>query len=302
MNIYIFNKINQNTKQLQKSKFVLNRAQQEQQNLRYRPKINMSNSYDEMPFDEYQNYEPKNKLKHRTIHIDPDIDMQYILHYQSLRYLPPNVDDRDLIIEALSVNEDALKYASDNLKNDRELVLTAISHYSHSFEYASKELQKDKYIILYADRRRLQEKNIVSTHKLGFNNYHDILNNKIAFVNQPNIIKLYNIDYDIDTNILTIYTLGGEEFKLYNVNPFTTINEIGNRIYNDIYIPYMNAEHMYSIKHKEIYLTYKNSHICPFNGNLTIEEYIRQNGQGGGYYQRKYEKYKNKYINAKYQL
>jgi len=79
---------------------------------------------------------------------------------------------------------------------------------------------------------------MVCMDKLGINNYHDILNNKIAFVNQPNIIKLYNIEYDIDTNILTIYTLGREEFKLYDVNGF--------KLYN------LNSEHIYSIKHIKI--------------------------------------------------
>ena len=64
-------------------------------------------------------------------------------------------DDKEVVIEAVKKDGNAIKYASKRLKNDREVVLTAIKN-TYSFvpidylpigiDYMSKELKEDPEI------------------------------------------------------------------------------------------------------------------------------------------------------------
>ncbi|MDP6781324.1 MAG: DUF4116 domain-containing protein, partial [Alphaproteobacteria bacterium] len=52
--------------------------------------------------------------------------------------------DREVVLEAVRQNGEALWYAAKSLQADREVVLEAVKENAKVFEYAAEELQKDK--------------------------------------------------------------------------------------------------------------------------------------------------------------
>ena len=57
-------------------------------------------------------------------------------------------NDREIVMAAVSINGNTLKYASEALKNDRELVLEAVKKDASALEHASYELKTDKDFII----------------------------------------------------------------------------------------------------------------------------------------------------------
>ena len=51
---------------------------------------------------------------------------------------------------AVTQGGDALKHASEELKNDREVILAAVTQYGYALEWASDELKHDEEVVLAA--------------------------------------------------------------------------------------------------------------------------------------------------------
>ena len=58
--------------------------------------------------------------------------------------------DREIVLNAVSKNGCALRWASDDLKGDREIVLKAVSKYGCALRWASDHLKGDREIVLNA--------------------------------------------------------------------------------------------------------------------------------------------------------
>ena len=198
--------------------------------------------------------------------------------------------DREIVLEAVRISGKALLHVSDELRSDREIVMEAIYTYGRALEYASYKLRNDKILCLFAIRNI---KGFISPYILQRDNITDaIKNNHIAFENQIGVHTVYTINYDIEQHKIIVTTMSAKQFKLDNIIPETTINEIGNRIFNEI--------HQQLNKSSEFYLVYEKKFICPFDGNNEIKTYLQYNHKGGNY--NKYLKYKNKYLKLKNQL
>jgi len=59
-------------------------------------------------------------------------------------------NDREVVLEAVKNNGDALEYASEELKNDKEILLEASKTGNHVFDHASKDFSNDREIVLRA--------------------------------------------------------------------------------------------------------------------------------------------------------
>ena len=57
-------------------------------------------------------------------------------------------DDKEFMLELVSVDGHLLRYASEDLKADKDIVLVAVKKYEHALEYASQELRDDKEFML----------------------------------------------------------------------------------------------------------------------------------------------------------
>ena len=58
--------------------------------------------------------------------------------------------DREIVMEAVSQNGNALEFATEELKGDREMVMQAVSKNGPALEYATDELNGDREIVLEA--------------------------------------------------------------------------------------------------------------------------------------------------------
>eukprot|EP01080_Neovahlkampfia_damariscottae_P008651 gene8651-598_t len=56
-------------------------------------------------------------------------------------------DDRNIVLEAVNQNGQALSSASENCRKDKEIVLIAVSTYGRSLRFASMELKNDKQVV-----------------------------------------------------------------------------------------------------------------------------------------------------------
>ena len=58
--------------------------------------------------------------------------------------------DREIVLEAVKKDGDALQYAADELKADREIVLEAVQQSGDAFQFAADELKADRNLVLAA--------------------------------------------------------------------------------------------------------------------------------------------------------
>ena len=63
---------------------------------------------------------------------------------------PELQDDREVVLAAVNDFGGALRYASRVLQADREVVLTAVSNFGYALNYASPELKNDREVVLTA--------------------------------------------------------------------------------------------------------------------------------------------------------
>ncbi|WP_257280769.1 DUF4116 domain-containing protein [Endozoicomonas sp. ISHI1] len=68
------------------------------------------------------------------------------LEYASQRVL----NDRDLILPAISKHPDELKYVSEELRDDREVVIASVAREGNQLQYASSKLKGDKKVVMAA--------------------------------------------------------------------------------------------------------------------------------------------------------
>ena len=57
-------------------------------------------------------------------------------------------DDKEVILEAIRNNPEALEFASDRLKADREVVYESVSKVGWTYCYAKENLLEDKELLL----------------------------------------------------------------------------------------------------------------------------------------------------------
>ena len=193
-----------------------------------------------------------------------------------LRYASKNLrNDHEIVLTAVRNNGEALEYALDKAKDNREIVLEAIYNNNNAFVYASDRLKNDPEIFIFMFRNnggyRFHPYNNIFLNEIS----DEIINNHIAVKKQSNAV-IYNIDYDLISKKIKVWMMSGIEKELKNIEPYTTINELGNLIFNQIYVPYINANHPFHTSN-EFYLVYRKNYISPLNGNLGIQNYIRQN-------------------------
>lgn len=72
-------------------------------------------------------------------------------------YVSNKMDDYNFVLEIVSINGKALKYASDELKDDEDIVFCACLTYTYVIKYASDRLKNDrefiaKYVCLYDNK------------------------------------------------------------------------------------------------------------------------------------------------------
>ena len=60
------------------------------------------------------------------------------------------LNNREIVMTAVTQDDWALNYASDELKNDREFVMAAVTQRGNALEYASERLKNDREIIIAA--------------------------------------------------------------------------------------------------------------------------------------------------------
>ncbi len=200
-------------------------------------------------------------------------------------------DDYNIVLSAVMNNPYALIFASDRLRTNYEIILAAVNKCGYALKFASKRLQKDKLLNLIGTRnkpRKLHTK-FESQFKFAHTFTDDIINNHIAIAKQPNV-PVYTIVYDMTTKQITVTTMAGKEEILNNIDPTTTINTIGVRIYHNIHRKASKSTDQFS-------LAYKSDHICPLDGDKIIRHYIKPEQKGGSY--NKYLKYKSKYLALK---
>ena len=58
--------------------------------------------------------------------------------------------DPEIVMQAVSLEGRALKYAAEELKGDRKVVMAAVSQYGFALEYATEELKGDRKIVMAA--------------------------------------------------------------------------------------------------------------------------------------------------------
>ena len=58
--------------------------------------------------------------------------------------------DREIVMEAIDNNADALRYASEDILDDRDFVLAALDKEGHVLEYVSERLRGDREIVMKA--------------------------------------------------------------------------------------------------------------------------------------------------------
>ncbi|KAF0981765.1 hypothetical protein FDP41_012422 [Naegleria fowleri] len=71
---------------------------------------------------------------------------------QHMSQLTERIVDLDFMSTLVEYNEQALKYASDELKGNRQLVLKAVTNFGRALKYCSDELRKDRDIVRSAVR------------------------------------------------------------------------------------------------------------------------------------------------------
>ena len=54
------------------------------------------------------------------------------------------LDDKEIVLHAISKKGDSLRFASDELKNDKEVVIEAVKKSGYAFRFASEELRDNK--------------------------------------------------------------------------------------------------------------------------------------------------------------
>ncbi len=57
------------------------------------------------------------------------------------------VEDRDAMLEAISLASFSIMFASNMLRSDRELVMRAVQQWGYALQYASDELKNDKELV-----------------------------------------------------------------------------------------------------------------------------------------------------------
>ena len=60
------------------------------------------------------------------------------------------VDDKEIVLEAVKQNSNALEYANEELKNDKEVVLETVKKNGYALYYSSEELKNDREVVLEA--------------------------------------------------------------------------------------------------------------------------------------------------------
>jgi hypothetical protein len=71
-------------------------------------------------------------------------------NFNSLQYLPAFQDDNDVMLEAISIDGRAIKYASDRIKKDREFVVRAVRQTGRALYYIDESLKNDEAIVRVA--------------------------------------------------------------------------------------------------------------------------------------------------------
>lgn len=104
-------------------------------------------------------------------------------------------DKQDVLLRISQDVEEALRYASDELKNDRDIVLAGVEQSGMTLKYASKEHQNHKEIVLAAVKQ--------NGMALQFANY-DLKSNKdivaAAYNQNPDSLKYASYDLQIKIN------------------------------------------------------------------------------------------------------
>jgi hypothetical protein len=72
------------------------------------------------------------------------------IYLNKMKINPDNKTYKEIVLEAVKQNGDALECASDELKNNFEIVLEAVKQNGYALEYASDELKNDFKIVLAA--------------------------------------------------------------------------------------------------------------------------------------------------------
>ena len=77
------------------------------------------------------------------------------------------LNDREIILEAMKNDDEALSFASGNLWNDQEIVLEAVKNMCYGLQYGSENLQNDREIVAVTDQE-LKETQLKSELDEGF--------------------------------------------------------------------------------------------------------------------------------------
>ena len=60
---------------------------------------------------------------------------------------------REIMLERVSLEPDALEHATEELKGDREIVMKAVSNHAWALQFATEELKRDREIVMTAVSR-----------------------------------------------------------------------------------------------------------------------------------------------------
>ena len=86
--------------------------------------------------------------------LDPKYRPQHPDFDQALRYASEELkNDREVVLQVVKQDGGALRYASEELKNDREVVLAAVKQNGWALMYASEELKNDREVVLDVVKR-----------------------------------------------------------------------------------------------------------------------------------------------------
>jgi CxxC motif-containing protein len=69
---------------------------------------------------------------------------------QNMKVSLEDLNDKEVVLEAVKQNGYSLEYASEELKNNKEVVLEAVKQNGYSLHYASEELKNNKEVVLEA--------------------------------------------------------------------------------------------------------------------------------------------------------
>ena len=188
-----------------------------------------------------------------------------VLHrHEAIKYASPILlRNHDFMYACVRKYFILFKFASEELKNDRYFIMALLQINVDILKYASEEMMSDPEINLYATRINY---NAFVPHDNVYDKIsNDIINNHIAIDEQLNVHVGYIISYNIKKHKIYVMT-PYDRYKLTEISPDTTINEISYRIYNEI--------HKEINKSEVFFLSYENNKISPFEGKKQIKSYI----------------------------